>query len=268
MIIFTGFTLSLSFLAENLISGNYPLWDPFTPAGVPFFQLIVGLKLLDPIIIISLFVISKFTTNSLILFNWVYFLQILTMTIGTYFFLRRFSTNLIGKLSLIPVLFLSGFFLSSFRSNGIVDPFMYLPLICHFGFKIIFENDYRIKNYLVLAVLTGLHFQAYRFVPLSLFILFFLIGLTLFHRDRLLTILSEKKNLYKGLLSLIIILLMMGPNLMIYLERDSYTYPTRKGEGLQLTYKKLIETGTFTKPDDFSSCLFPFWKPLCYWSLK
>ena len=172
------------FYTENIINGHFPLWNPFTHGGEPFFPIFMHLKFLDPVTLLTISIGRLITSDIAILYNWNYFLQILVTLSGVYWLLRSVSGNIFIRISLIPILLYSSFMLSPFRQAGIICQFMWVPFIIRFLLRIIYHKDYRWHNWIILGGLAGINWQSYYFAGTWTVLFAFLLGLFIFNRIR------------------------------------------------------------------------------------
>ena len=141
--------------AVSIFCRKYTIWNPFTHGGEPFYLSVFQLRLLDPAVIVNAYLGRFFTDDILMIFNWNHFIQSLLMVFGSYLFLRQFTVHSFVRLTLIPILLLSSFFLVSFRQVGTLHQFMWFPYIIYFLFRIIYNRDYRWHNFLFFAICVG-----------------------------------------------------------------------------------------------------------------
>lgn len=249
------------FFVENIIAGQWPLWNPFTHAGEPFYLSIFQLRLLEPSVILDAYLGHFLTDDVVMLFNWNHFIQSLIMVFGAYIVLRQFTTHLFVRLTLIPILLCSSFFLVSFRQVGTFHQFMWFPYIIYFLFRIVYHADYRWHNFLAFAILIGLNWQSYFFTGTSIFFFFLFLGFLLFRRD-LLAGFKFKENFIKIIITGCIIFAMMLPNIVLLLEKNRFVFPARvpeivaNGDKLQYVYvqyepKRLTESDPLIMSYDF-----------------
>jgi hypothetical protein len=273
------------FSAENIINGNYPLWNPFTHGGEPFYPILLLCKLLTPIPLLTIYFGKFITTDTGILFVWHYFIQMVTMAFGTYIVLRIFTRHLFVRLTLIPILLYSSFFLVSLRQFGFLALFIWVPYITYFLLRIVYNKDYRWHNWLILAVFVGFNWQSYLFVGVWVFILFVSCGFLFFRRDLLKELVKSKGVIPKLSVMVIIVLAMMLPNLVTLMEKDKFIFPARmhnvtdldeepmygpqqfeggsadRVEGINMSYNVISKTGTFSTIWDFIQIISPDGNP-------
>ncbi|MCK5655128.1 MAG: YfhO family protein [Candidatus Aureabacteria bacterium] len=215
------------FFTENILNGHFPLWNPFTHAGEPFYPVLFTARLLDPNILLSIFLGKFFTNDIILLYNWTFFLQNLIMVFGIYLLFRPLARNLFVRLSLIPILLYSSLILVSFRQGLPLRTFIWVPFITYFLLRIIYYKDYRWHNWLFLSGLIGLNWQFYYFSNLWTFLLLFFLGFVFFRRDLLKDLFRSKNVVFKFIAAGVIIFAMMMPNIILMLEKDNYVYPAR-----------------------------------------
>ncbi|MBW1859180.1 MAG: hypothetical protein JRI70_03670, partial [Deltaproteobacteria bacterium] len=91
------------FFAESIIHGHFPLWNPFTHGGEPFYPIVIHLRLLEPITLLTIYVGKYLGSNDLVsLYNWVHFVQNIVMVFGVYIVFRTLAANIFIRVSLIP----------------------------------------------------------------------------------------------------------------------------------------------------------------------
>jgi hypothetical protein len=215
------------FFAENIINGHFPLWDPFSFGGEPFYPLIMQVRLLEPITILTIY-LGQFISNDIVmLFNWNHFIKSLAILFGVYMVFRPLAEHIFIRISLMPILLYSSFMLASFRQVGILDQFLLIPFITYFLLRILYHKDYRWHNWLLLSILIGLNWQSYMFAAAWIFLLFFLLGIMLFRRDLLTELFKSRMIVSKIVVTVFVIFVMTMPNIILLLERDNYVFPVR-----------------------------------------
>jgi hypothetical protein len=215
------------FLAENLINGNFPFWNPFTHGGEPFYSVLAQLRFLEPSTLLTIIIGSWFTHDLVMLFNWNRLIQTLIMAGGVYLVLRPLSGYLIVRLSLIPILLFSSFFLGSFRQDAILNQFMWAPYMTFFLLRILHYRDYAWHNWLLLGALIGINWQSYFFTGTWLFLMIFAVGMVLFRRDMLRDLFVTSGCAAKMGVLAVIVLAMAIPNVTLMAEEEKYVFPSR-----------------------------------------
>ncbi|MFC1694251.1 YfhO family protein, partial [Candidatus Latescibacterota bacterium] len=241
------------FFAENIINGNFPLWNPFTHSGEPFYTHLVQLRLLEPITLLVIYIGKFITIDTVMLFNWNRFIQTLVMAFGAYLVFRPFTKHVIIRISLLPILFFSSFFIGSFRQDAILSQFMWIPYITYFLLRIIYYKAYRWYNWLILSALIGINWQSYFFTGTWIFLLFFFIGLILFRKDLLFELLTSKMFFLKFAIATVIILSMALPNIILLIEKENHIFPARMADELFLTSEILALRSPLNGPLQFES---------------
>jgi hypothetical protein len=272
------------FFAESIIHGHFPLWNPFTHGGEPFYPILIHLRLLEPITLLTIYAGKYLSSNDLVsVYNWAHFVQNIVMVFGVYFVFRTLAANIFIRISLIPILLYFSFMFSPFRQAAAVYQFLYVPYITYFLLRITYHKDYRWHNWLLLAALIGVNWQSYYSSGIWVFLLFFSLGLLLFHRDLLRELLRSDKVIRKSGVTLVIIIAMMLPNIVVMLEKDKFVFPARmkdpgyqeetpvpmggtqqwegtalpEDHGILMPYRLITHTGTFSSIWDFVQTIYP-----------
>lgn len=209
------------------MKGSLPLWDPFSNGGQPFYPLLIQFRLLEPIILLTIGIGQFFTKNTVILFNLSKILQTFCMCAGAYFCLYRYTRHTLTRVLLIPILLFSSFSLDGFHQDGMLSQFLWVPWLIHFLICLLLERDYRWHRFLLAAVFVGLSWQSYQFVGTWTCLLLFFTAVFLFYRNTLYELWRETGNKKKILLSSVIVLAMMAPNLVLISESSRFVFPLR-----------------------------------------
>ena len=252
--------------SENIAQGSFPLWNPFSQAGVPFYPIVLGMTLMGPQFVIGSWFGQFFTQDTILVFNWIFYFELIFLGVSIYIFLRRLAINIFPLVLLIPPLVFSGTFISSFRANGIIETFIWSPIIYHFLIKIFLEEDLRWRNWIMVSIFVGLYWQSYHIISASLQFLFFFLGLILFHRKNLIYAFKKKRTLIKLLLSSVIVTLMAMPVFVVFLDKNDFVFPVRMNEksknnisdsSLTSTYDHVRKTGAVARVGDFVHMVSP-----------
>jgi hypothetical protein len=215
------------FVADNLLQGRLPYWNPFSHGGEPLYPLLLQLHMLDPVSLGALAVGSVFTTDLTTLFNWSRVACAVVASLGAYLFLRQWTEHWIVRVSLVPVLLWSSFVLTSFRQTGTNDMFISAPFAAYFLFRILHFEDLQWGNWVGLGIAVGVAWQSYYFVGLWLFFLFTLVGFAAF-RPHALTQLWRARWLWRrAAVTGALAALMALPNAVVLRERGAYVFPPR-----------------------------------------
>jgi len=228
------------YFAENLINGHFPLWNPFSHGGEPFYPLLLQLRLLEPITLLTVYLMKWVTTDLVLMYNWTHFNQNMFMILGVYLLLRKIACNILIRVSLIPILLSFTFMFSSFRQPAVIYQFLYVPYIISFLFRIVIKRDYRWFNWLFLGSLIGLNWQSYYFSGVWIIILFFILGVSIFRRVDLKALWHDHKKNLNLFTTALIIVLMMLPNIVVLLDKNQYVFPARM---VPADYQKLPPMG-------------------------
>lgn len=216
------------YYVESLINGHFPMWNPFSHGGEPFYPILLQIRLLEPIVLLTIFLMKWITRDLILMYNWAHFNQIIVLITGVYFLLRPVASNLFTRLSLIPLLLFFSFMFSSFRQPAVVHQFLWTPYLFILLSRIIFKKDNRWHNWVFFGCLVGVNWQSYFFSGVWLFLLFFFLSLILYDRNKLKALFRNRDLWIKCFTSLIIIVAMMLPNISMLMEKEQYVFPARE----------------------------------------
>jgi len=271
------------YTAENLLQGRFPWWNPFTHGGEPFYPLLAQLRFFDPISFLVLFLGAQFTTDLLTLFAWDRFARGLVCVLGAYFLLRPWAEHTLTRCSLLPILIFSSFFLSPLRQDAFLGHFIWASLVMILLFRIVYLQDYRWQNWILVGGLIGLNWQSYYFAGTWVFLLLFTVGVWIFQRQLLVNMFSRPGIVFKFAVAGAIVLIMCLPNLVLLLEQDRFVLPARMldpatkngpplpgtqqweaGPGVVthnnviMSYSHVAQTGTSSRIMDFLQIVTPW----------
>ena len=274
------------FYSEAVLRGDFPYWNPFSHGGEPFYVLLGQLRLLDPVTFLVVRVGDLFTDNALILFGWDRITRSLILAFGVYIVYRPFTSHLLTRISLIPLLIYSSFMLAPFRQDAFLDQIIWVPYLTLFLLKIVFYKDYRWRNWLFAALLTGISWQSYMFTGTWIFLLLLSLGFVMFRRDLLFDTFKSKYFIPKFVVATLIIIGMAAPVLSLFPSKDLYVYPPRMidydysssipigspvqhelgpegmmDDSFRMPYGYLTHTGTFSTIWDFIQAISPEGNP-------
>jgi hypothetical protein len=271
------------FSAESLLQGRLPWWNPFTHGGEPFYPLLAQMRFLDPTTFAVLFIGSLFTSDILTIFAWDRFVRGLVFVVGSYLLLRQWALHTLTRCSLFPILLFSSFFLSSLRQDAISGHFIWVPFIMLLMFRIVYSREYGWPNWLMLGGLGGLNWQSYFFAGTWVFLLLFLFGTMIFHRQLAVGLMRARGVAVKLSVTAAIVGAMLLPNLVLVAEQDRFVFParmldrsTKSGpplggsqywepgqhaeaeQALVMSYEHVRLTGTNSRFMDFFQLITPF----------
>ena len=274
------------YTAESLLQGRFPWWNPFTHGGEPFYPLLAQLRFFDPVSFLVLFGGSWFTDDLLTLFAWDRFTRGMICVCGAYFLLRPWAEHTLTRCSLLPILMFSSFFLSPLRQDAFLGHFIWTSFVMILTFKIVWFRDYRWSNWILLAGFIGLNWQSYYFAGTWIFLLLFIIGISVFHRQSLIQLLRQPGNAFKLAVATAIVSVMFIPNLVLLLEHDRFLLPARMvdrnlknnsalvgtqqweigpgaelGSSVFMPYSHVAQTGTSSRIIDFLQMVTPHGSP-------
>ena len=269
------------YVAESLAQGHIPLWNPMSHGGEPFYPVMGQVRLWEPVTLLTIYFGRFFSHDTLVLFNWDKLIQTAILLFGIYLFFRPRTDHWITRFSLILILSFSSITIGHFRQDGILSQFMWVPFILILTNKIVFEKDYRWRHWFLLSALLGLKCQTYWFTGISIFYLFFIVGLVLFHRDVLVALLRAKANYLKIAMLLVVLAGMLLPDFVLLGEKNDFVFPARMVDkskadgppegrpypfesgpshlvdGIQMPYSLIAYSGSFTSFWDVIQALTP-----------
>lgn len=271
----SGNTVNVSYpnfhyFAEGLLNGQFPLWDPYSMSGVPFYPQIAYTAFLDPIAPLVIAIGKFFTRNTLHLFHAYHLIKCGIAIFGAFLLLQRFAHSLTLRVSLILVLTLSSFILTTFQQYGLLYHFVWTPFAIHWLAKILVDRESTYLNWLVFAGWVGLQSQAYWFTALWITFFFILIGLLLFERDTLKWLVKSQGFAYKvGLFSLVVVVT-QASNFATIIEQSNWLFPGRIDSRtflspnivdfsfpIQMSYDRIRDTGDFSNIFNFLRMIYP-----------
>ena len=198
-----------------------------SPAGEPIITAYLQLRLLDPISVLTVLVGKLFTQDTIILFGWDRFLRSLIGSVGAYILLRRWTDQVLVRISLQAIVLFTPFLTNGLHQNGITDQFYIAPYFLIFLLRLVHGKDYRLHNWIGLALTFGISLQSYFFVGTSILGLFVLTGFLLFRRDDLRGLVRHRPNRLRALAAVALLLVMSAPMVVYYMDHNDYVYPAR-----------------------------------------
>ena len=251
------------FFADHVAFGRLPFWNPYSHGGEPFTLPIAHTQNYQPLRLLITWLASRWTSDGLLLFNWNRVIQNLVMVFGAYLTLRRFCRSWMVSVSLIPVLLFSSTMLGSFQQGWRSDQFLWAPYVAYFLISIVYFGRDRWSQWLLLSAILGLNYFTYSFIGVWLFVGFFLIGLALFQRPLLASVIHRPHFLRKLGVLLAVQLAMMAPAWALWRSSHDLVFPARMLDAAKepaskiLDYATVARTGTFSRPMDFAAMLWP-----------
>ena len=110
------------------------------------------------------------------------------------------------------------------RQDGFLDQAIWIPYLTYFLLRIVYNRDYRWRNWLALAGFTGISWQSYMFAGTWIFLLFMLLGMVAFGRGPLVAVLRSEGFKPKLAVALFIVLAMALPSLSLLPLQDEFVY--------------------------------------------
>ena len=238
------------YFCDSIYKGSWPLWNPYTHAGEPFYYNYIQKQMLEPVTLICVSIGKLFKMDILTLYHWTFFMRLLFMNLGIYLFLRRFYKYLFTKMILFTLIVLSSLSLTCLRLMGILEVLYWTPWILFALFRVLEEEN--TFNWILLALFTGLSFSQYGVVYSLSF--FFVLLLTFLVKNR--TILQkkiyifERRNLKLLFLFFLIIIALASPLWTTFLFDIGKIVPVARM--LDGTTKGLFLTlGEISQKEDF-----------------
>lgn len=270
-----------AYFADGVLHGHIPLWNPFSHGGEPFLPALLQDRLLDPLLIIVVWVGNRFTDDLLILYNWYWLARCVTASLGIYLLVRRWARNPFTKAALAVVAVLSSTTLSAIHQEGLLTLFYCAPLMLLFLFRLL-EGRHGLSNWAGVAFFAGQSFQSYSFVGSATAIVAIILGYLAFERAALWALVSSWQNLVRAVVCLGLIGVMSAPNVVAYATQSDYQIAARDVPAnwqamlplgrpvhqelgaeeradtmLRMPYGVIRLTGTFSRVADFLGLLAP-----------
>jgi hypothetical protein len=253
-----------TFFTKHLWSGEFPLWNPFSHGGEPFFPQLIQLRLLEPFTLLQIFLFKLLPVTAIQTLNWNRFLLAWVTSFGTYLCLRPLCRSLMVRLLLISLLLLSPFFWGTFQQDGFLNQFLWFPYVLYIFCQIHRQKKATNLQLALLSLFIGWSFQSYFFCGMAVICLFAIAGLWFFHK-------KEFSYFDKRFLILIPLFLLMAlPELSIWNVKPILLFPLRAMEASQgllgvkeaesnvfTSYSIAIITGAFSSPWDLTQLITP-----------
>ncbi len=162
------------YFAESIYNGSWPLWNPYTHAGEPFYYNYNQMHLLEPVGLVCILIGKLLHVDILTIYHWSFVLKILFMCLGTYLLLRRFYKHFFTRGVIFIVILFSSHTIICMRLLGLVEVFYWTPWVLFALFRI-FADKRSVFSWILFATFLGLSFCSYGVVYLLSF-LFILLG--------------------------------------------------------------------------------------------
>ena len=211
-----------TYLADGILHGHLPLWNPFSHSGEPLFFAYLQMRLFDPIDYIVIFIGSLFTNDLTIIFLYDRVTRLVVSALGVHLLLRRWAGPT-TRIALPFIAVLSSMTTNGFHQPGFSDQFYCAPFlgICFFN---ILEGKHGWSNWFFSVLLLGQCLQSYFFVgPITFGILIF-IGYALFRYIKFKILFIDRGTYIKALVCIVLLLAMSGPSLVgLYQQKDFFS---------------------------------------------
>ncbi len=270
------------YFAEGIRHGVLPLWNPYSHGGEPLLPAYLQLRMLDPMSFVTAWFGQFFTDDLVTLFAWDRLVKAVVGTAGVYILLRQWASSRLVRYSLIPIVLWSSLTLTSFHQNGILDEFYCAPYVAFFALRILYQRDYRLRNWVGAGIFFGVGLQSYFFVGSVILITFILAGFAVARRSDLAALFQDRRNLSGAAVVATVLLLMSGPNLFMFLTKADFDFVARNlpagwetmrpnggpfsydlgpqknvPDSLIMPYKMIYYSGTSEHAVDFAGLLVP-----------
>lgn len=160
---------------SKLSEGYLPVYNFLTRFGDPFVPVAAQMRFWDPVQTVLGLAIWKLTISPAQAFTVFRYVISLIQLAGVYLFFRRYCPKLWMKLAFIPILLFGTMFFGSYRQDGFLNQFLWLPYISIYLRACVFDGTGTKWSHFILGVLIGLSFQSYFFVITSLFVVAYLL---------------------------------------------------------------------------------------------
>jgi len=280
--LYWGYPL-FQFYADAVLQGRFPLWNPFTHGGEPFYPLLVMTRLLDPTTFVVIKGGSLITNDLVTLFNWDRFIKGLVIAVGTCLLLRRWAEHWLPRLAIIPVVVLSSYHLANFRQTAVPDQFLTAPFVILLFFRVLCDGDRRWWVWVALGVLLGMNMQGYFFTGIWTFLFLLIVGIAMFRKDLLENLVAMPGLARRVGVLVLIVGLMSLPDVILMQDKKEFVFPARmldepyKGkrpeggpqqyepgpyaiaeDSVVMPYGLVAHTGTFSNVVDFIQIVEPY----------
>ncbi len=269
-----------TYLADGLLHGSLPLWNPFSRGGEPLLPSYLQTRLFDPLDYLVIYIGALFTNDLTTLFNWDRVVRLLVAALGTQLLIRRWAKHPATRIALAFISVLSSMSLNIFHQCGFNDQFYAAPYIALFVFRIL-EGRRGWPNWMGVVFFLGPCLQSYFFVGSVTLVVVIVLGYAIFLRAPLADLLSRRETWLKLGISLVLLAVMTGPSLIMLLQQSEFqmsarTYPeewqpkpsqvdgsaaaTRAATEtsmISMPYRFIRLTGTPVRPADLLGLLAP-----------
>ncbi|MBF0441584.1 MAG: hypothetical protein HQK54_06740 [Oligoflexales bacterium] len=218
---------------SSIASGVFPLWNPFSQMGTPFYQYYqcFGLLLPTNFIVIGLQKIFNWSTLTSYIIH--YFLLYYIFILGSFFVFKLFLVDTAESFVFSLFLLISTFPMFMLQ-NGTLNSSFLIPFSCYLILTFSSCKD-KILSFSLIAIITGFSLNIY--IPVwYLFFAFFLTALLLIFKQitwvDITSIFSTKRNIILISTSTIIAIFLVSPVLSLHF--DLSTLDTEFFPGLRL----------------------------------
>ncbi len=215
-----------TYLADGILHGHLPLWNPFSRGGEPLLPSYLQTRLLDPIDYLTVYVGSLFTQDLTTLFNWDRVVRLLAGALGTHLLLRRWARHPATRMALAIISVMSSMTLNIFHQCGFNDQYYCAPFVTLFVFRVL-EGRGGWADWMGVVFFLGCSLQSYFFVGTVLLVLTIVLGYALFLPAQLVDLLRSPSTWTRLALSLFLLALMLGPSLALFERQNEFHMSAR-----------------------------------------
>ncbi len=184
------------YLAESLQNGFFPFWNPYLHGGEMFFENFTQMSLIDPIMLIGIYVGKWVGIKDLLyLYELIVLSKIIILAVGVQLFFNEIVPS-IKKWSYFTffILLLSSFSINCYHQNGAYLVFGYVPFILLFLIKFFKSQSW--LNAILLGYFIGISFQSIVFAYVATFLFIFLCVYLVFNKGYLKIIFQNKLKIF------------------------------------------------------------------------
>lgn len=263
---------------SNLDQGHLPIFNFFSRFGELFVPVAAQTRLWDPIQTILGLSLWKIFSDKVQAFNWFRYIVLLLQFIGTYLFFRVYTKSLWVRFVLAATILFSSFFYGSFRQDGIISQFLWVPFIMLLVRNQFIKKTPSLLSSYILGILIGCSFQSYFFIMPIIFLCLY-VFFSWIAGDKL-KIFESFGFFAKHLVVIMVPCLFMGGiNLYSYLSLKDSVFPARlspmtvdliasvenerlsrglmQQEGLRADSEKITKEGSSSRMWDYVQLLYP-----------
>ncbi|MDD4203063.1 MAG: YfhO family protein [Candidatus Omnitrophica bacterium] len=208
------------YFAQNIQHGIFPFWDPYDYCGQPFYPDLSLIYVLNPIVLLLIFLSKIFSIELFKLYHWMFFLKLLFFNFGLYLLVKDSTKYKETPFFVLVISLFCSITFSSLRQIGILHSVMFCPWAILFFMRYI--TDKNIKNSIFFAFFTGLSLTGYQGIVLVITIMILTLSLFLNRFDEIISFFKSRKKIISVFLFFCIIICFSLQLLSIYIEKNKY----------------------------------------------